>query len=393
MNYQQPLGNNHQLSPQPGNYQFQPQQPAYYNGQQPAPPQLQNQGYMIAQPQSQGYNTTPDQWTGRNPVKKKSGFALFFLLLLSLVGLFMVITVSGVILYNTVQPEKLSFTDIRQHILSVVPLLKIEIRDEKKEQQLALKRKELERQLSQRKNKRAYVPAKKSSMISRKRIQKTVHSYGPDQRGINYIDLTSTPSGAALKVNGNLIGHTPYRWDNPSMYGDLVIEASFPGYAHTTRRINYGGGAEQEHIFLQEQSSVTHKKSFPAPQMEQIAQSPVQYASRAEVTPHSIEAGSDGHTSVIKSKTHGVSQPVASSPAKHSTDWQKTHKGVATIFISSLPPVADVFRDGKMIGKTNRKKLDLTPGQHTLTFIKGSKETTKVIMLSEGENPSLLIRF
>jgi hypothetical protein len=63
-----------------------------------------------------------------------------------------------------------------------------------------------------------------------------------------------------------------------------------------------------------------------------------------------------------------------------------------TIFISSLPPMADVYMDGKLIGKTNIDKLTITGGTHTMRFVKGDKELTKEMTFQSGENPSQLIR-
>jgi hypothetical protein len=63
-----------------------------------------------------------------------------------------------------------------------------------------------------------------------------------------------------------------------------------------------------------------------------------------------------------------------------------------TIFISSLPPMADVYMDGKKIGKTNIDKLKIKSGTHTMKFVKGSKEVTKQMTFTAGENPSQLVR-
>ncbi|MBN1979976.1 MAG: PEGA domain-containing protein [Chitinivibrionales bacterium] len=64
----------------------------------------------------------------------------------------------------------------------------------------------------------------------------------------------------------------------------------------------------------------------------------------------------------------------------------------ALIFISSLPPMADVYLNGQKIGKTNVVELRIPPGTHTLKFVKGDKEVTKQITVIAGKNPSQLIR-
>jgi hypothetical protein len=66
--------------------------------------------------------------------------------------------------------------------------------------------------------------------------------------------------------------------------------------------------------------------------------------------------------------------------------------GEATIFIASIPPVADVFLDGKLVGKTNVSEIKLPAGTHNLKFVKGVKEVTKAITVQPGKNPSQMVR-
>lgn len=63
----------------------------------------------------------------------------------------------------------------------------------------------------------------------------------------------------------------------------------------------------------------------------------------------------------------------------------------ATIFLSSVPPVADVYMDGKLIGKTNVMELKVLSGTHTMRFVKGEKEFTKTMTFQSGKNPSMFI--
>ncbi|MFW6209856.1 MAG: PEGA domain-containing protein, partial [Spirochaetota bacterium] len=63
-----------------------------------------------------------------------------------------------------------------------------------------------------------------------------------------------------------------------------------------------------------------------------------------------------------------------------------------SIFIASIPPVADVYMDGKMIGKTNIAELKVVSGKHTMKFVKGAKEVTREMTFQPGKNPSQMIR-
>jgi radical SAM superfamily enzyme YgiQ (UPF0313 family) len=67
-------------------------------------------------------------------------------------------------------------------------------------------------------------------------------------------------------------------------------------------------------------------------------------------------------------------------------------KGEAAIFIVSIPPVADVYHNGKLIGRTNVSQLILPAGEQTLTFKKGGKSLTKEFTLKSGENPNQMVR-
>jgi anti-anti-sigma factor len=63
----------------------------------------------------------------------------------------------------------------------------------------------------------------------------------------------------------------------------------------------------------------------------------------------------------------------------------------ATIFIGTLPPLADVYMDGKFIGKSSTE-LKVLPGTHTLRFVKGDKEFTKQFTFQPGKNPGTFVK-
>jgi hypothetical protein len=61
------------------------------------------------------------------------------------------------------------------------------------------------------------------------------------------------------------------------------------------------------------------------------------------------------------------------------------------VFIASIPPVADVYMDGKLIGKTNISKLNVTAGAHSMRFVKGTQDVSKDMTFKSGDNPSQLV--
>jgi hypothetical protein len=98
-------------------------------------------------------------------------------------------------------------------------------------------------------------------------------------------------------------------------------------------------------------------------------------------------------TTTTPSVTKPITTPPVTTP-KPTTTTPSTPTGgpPGTIFISSLPPMADVYMDGRKIGKTNIAELKITAGKHTMKFVKGDKELTKTMTFTDGKNPSQLIR-
>jgi hypothetical protein len=72
---------------------------------------------------------------------------------------------------------------------------------------------------------------------------------------------------------------------------------------------------------------------------------------------------------------------------------QKNESGInTTIFISSVPPIVDVYMDNKFIGKTNTGLLPVLPGEHELKFIQNENEVIKKIQFEKGKNKPLYIK-
>jgi len=83
--------------------------------------------------------------------------------------------------------------------------------------------------------------------------------------------------------------------------------------------------------------------------------------------------------------------PSATRPAQASSWNSTTDNGSARLFIASIPPVADVYLDGRLMGKTNVSELNLPVGDVTLNVVKGGRSVIKRLNLRAGKNPSQMI--
>jgi len=64
----------------------------------------------------------------------------------------------------------------------------------------------------------------------------------------------------------------------------------------------------------------------------------------------------------------------------------------ATIYITTDPPSADVFMDGKYVGKANKDVVYIIPGNHEITLIKGDLYFQKIIYFQDGSNRPLDVK-
>jgi anti-anti-sigma regulatory factor/outer membrane biosynthesis protein TonB len=183
----------------------------------------------------------------------------------------------------------------------------------------------------------------------------------------NKVFISSTPSGAMVEINGQAIGKTPAVWDKPS-FGILTIEVSRPGFKTASRDVEYQGGVNREMFTLEKDVEPTPPKPEPVVTPEPVAQPSKPIYDEPETKPST-----------------SIATPPESTPAVSSD-------GDASIFIASIPPVADVYLNGKLVGRTNVSELKLPSGTITLRFVKGSKEVTQDVTLQSGKNPSKLIR-
>lgn len=169
----------------------------------------------------------------------------------------------------------------------------------------------------------------------------------------NKIIISSNPSNATVIINGKTLGNSPYTWNNSSFYGTCDIVIKKDGYLDGKIRVEFMGGIIKKHVEL-----VKHS--------ETLNQTPI---------------GTVDSTAI---------KPLIST--KNTKKPSKKDNAPGTIFLSSIPPVAEVYMDGKKIGMTNIDDCPITAGVHTMLFVKGSKRLEKKMTFTKGKNPSQLIR-
>jgi hypothetical protein len=194
---------------------------------------------------------------------------------------------------------------------------------------------------------------------------------------VNQIAITSNPTGASVKINGQSLGTTPFTWTKP-VFGQINISLSKAGYLESTKTIEFTGGSVKESFTLKKEASV------PPPPAPVVKAEPKKVAPPPPPPPAPEE---DDFSLPDPEPAAPPKTPVPAAAAAPSGGG-----GNASIFIASIPPVADVYLDGKLVGKTNVAEISLPAGTHTLRFVKGAKEMTKSVTLKAGKNPSQMVR-
>jgi anti-anti-sigma factor len=218
-----------------------------------------------------------------------------------------------------------------------------------------------------------------STSSSRREVSRPAPKPAPPPPAVsqaNKLVVTSNPSQASIKINGKPIGMTPFAWDNPNIYGAIALSVSKPGYKETTREIEFTGGSQSEFFALEAEET-------PAPPPEE---KPVYTPS----TPSSVIPAEEPPKPAAPAPPPPAPVPtIAAAPPASSGPTGEPAK----VFISSIPPVADVYLDGKLIGKTNITKLNVFSGTHTVRLVKGTKEISKTMTFKAGDNPAVHIQF
>ncbi len=193
--------------------------------------------------------------------------------------------------------------------------------------------------------------------------------------GKNQIVITSTPSGADVIIDGSKMGITPYTWTTP-FYGDMKIVVSKPGFSSESKSMEYTGGSIDEAFTLKPQAAAPAPAPVPAPAPAPAAPAPAPAAPAPVATPAPAPA------------------PIAPPPPPPAPAPAPAPAPVAggSIYIASLPPNADVYVGGRLIGKTNDTELQVPVGTHKVKFVKGAVEKIEEMTFQPGKNPTKFVK-
>lgn len=219
---------------------------------------------------------------------------------------------------------------------------------------------------------------------------------------VNKVELSSSPSGAVLQINGKRMGTTPFTWKTP-FFGKVTVTLTKTGYEDLKESFKFTGGSIQKSFSMKKAVSPPPTRSTvqkTTPTRPSVASTP----RRTPPPPAPVDDEEDPFADIGDEEDLDFGDEPASSPpavSKPSTpaappvsrpSTPAASGGQASIFIASIPPVADVYLGDKLIGKTNVSELKIPAGVQTLKFVKGAKQITKQLTLKPGKNPSQMVR-
>jgi anti-anti-sigma factor len=246
--------------------------------------------------------------------------------------------------------------------------------------------------------------------VRRPPVRKTVSKPAPRRRtttapkrrtppaATNQVVISSSPSGASLSINGKKVGTTPYTWNKP-IFGKVTIKLSKSGYENIEKSFEYTGGKSSQSVTLTKATVRTPppppppapKKQPPPPVVKtQPKKAPPPPVEEDDIDDPFADIGDEDDDFALEPEE--PIKPATPAPAAKPPAAASSGGGQALIFIASIPPVADVYLNGTLIGKTNVSELKIPAGVQTLKFVKGGKEITKQLNLQPGKNPSQMVR-
>jgi hypothetical protein len=185
----------------------------------------------------------------------------------------------------------------------------------------------------------------------------------PAQRAFaDTLTITSTPPGATVEIDGNVVGTTPYRNNFPGGYFHkthtvfgaklehaMVLRISMEGYATQQTNLTEGplewiaitGRHEGTYFLLK--SNNFNVRLVPTGSAGRIATAP-----GGDGVVRSAGAAADEKTSQDSAVTSGAAGDIA---------------GTGLVTVRSEPSGADIFLDGKLVGETP-STLRLASGAH-----------------------------
>ena len=223
---------------------------------------------------------------------------------------------------------------------------------------------------------------------------------------VNQVVFTSSPSGASITINDDRMGTTPYTWTKP-FFGKVNVQISKTGYKTSQKTFEFTGGSMRESFTLEKEVASAPPPPPPAPvertvpqrkETKPVVQTPPKLSAEeedpfADIGEEEDEFALEPEPSAPRRPTTPSVTPSRETPTRPTAPSTPSGGGgEALIFIASIPPVADVYLNDKLIGKTNVSELKIPAGVQTLKFVKGGKEITKQLNLQPGKNPSQMVR-
>jgi anti-anti-sigma factor len=218
----------------------------------------------------------------------------------------------------------------------------------------------------------------KAPPVEKRPSVKTASSFkqseGGKKNAVGRITFTSRPNGASVTADGRVLGNTPCKFIDPPL-GTILVVVSKTGYNDVTKTVEYTGGTKLEYTQL---TRLPKEAPIPAYRPEPVSPPPP----AEEAVPAPVRNPEPAAT---------PEPPPTPAPAPAASASSGGGGEAATVFISSMPPVADVYMDGKLIGKTNISKLNVSAGSHSMRYVKGAVEVNEDMTFRPGDNPSHLV--
>jgi len=63
----------------------------------------------------------------------------------------------------------------------------------------------------------------------------------------------------------------------------------------------------------------------------------------------------------------------------------------ASVFIATLPPNAEIYIDGRLVGRSNEGELQVPSGTHQIRYVKDRIEKIETITFNPGKNPTRFV--
>ncbi len=203
------------------------------------------------------------------------------------------------------------------------------------------------------------------------------------------VTLTSTPKGAAVRLDGEAAGVTPWRGSLPS--GAHTLALSLEGYEPLTETLQVSAGKAASRSFT----------LAPLPRAVSVTSEPAGAevlldAAKVGVTPWSGEVSPGRHLLAVQAPGHvAFKKTLQVGPGPQLTEHAVLKPELAAVRITSTPPGATVTVDGKKVGVTpwsgrlpvGRRAVEvvrpgLVPATDALEVPSGAGTTTKQYALA-----------